>query len=87
MMRVFRVLLGPSARLTPLKQAWPEIYKPIVEHMKLQIRYNTKRKTVDLRVGTLVLRFLQAAYLLLLGEVYGRAFVNDRRGVVTIVCQ
>lgn len=39
----------PPHRLTPLKQSWPEIYKPIVEHMKLQIRYNTKRKSVDLR--------------------------------------
>jgi hypothetical protein len=40
----------PQHRLTPLKQHWLEIYKPIVEHMKLQVRMNTKSRCVELRV-------------------------------------
>jgi RNA-binding protein PNO1 len=37
-------------RYTPLKAQWNEIYKPIVEHMKLQIRFNPKKRCVELRV-------------------------------------
>ena len=41
----------PNHRLTPLKQNWMQIYQPIVEHLKLQIRFNTKRRCVELRTG------------------------------------
>ncbi|KOS21015.1 Pre-rRNA-processing protein PNO1 [Escovopsis weberi] len=41
----------PPHRMTPLKQAWPSIYPPIVEHLKLQCRMNIKRKTVELRTS------------------------------------
>ena len=37
--------------MTPLKQAWPSIYPPLVEHLKLQCRMNIKRKTVELRTS------------------------------------
>ena len=40
----------PQHRMTPLKQNWEIIVKTIVEHMKLQIRMNTKRKVVEIRV-------------------------------------
>ena len=40
----------PPNRLTPLKQHWMAIYQPLVEHMKLQVRFNPKRRCVDLRV-------------------------------------
>lgn len=39
----------PSTRLTPLKQNWPKIFSPIVEHLKLQIRFNGKTKSVEIR--------------------------------------
>mmetsp|Transcript_23346 Transcript_23346/g.31886 ORF Transcript_23346/g.31886 Transcript_23346/m.31886 type:complete len:193 (+) Transcript_23346:191-769(+) len=39
----------PPHRLSPLKNQWMDIYKPIVEHMKLQIRMNQKTRTVQLR--------------------------------------
>lgn len=39
----------PSTRLTPLKQNWPKIFSPIVEHLKLQIRFNGKTKCVEIR--------------------------------------
>ncbi|RDA82666.1 hypothetical protein CP532_0373 [Ophiocordyceps camponoti-leonardi (nom. inval.)] len=41
----------PPHRMTPLKQAWPSIYPPLVEHLKLQCRMNIKRKSVELRTS------------------------------------
>ncbi|KJZ79075.1 Pre-rRNA-processing protein PNO1 [Hirsutella minnesotensis 3608] len=41
----------PPHRMTPLKQSWPTIYPPLVEHLKLQCRMNIKRKTVELRTS------------------------------------
>jgi RNA-binding protein PNO1 len=41
----------PPHRMTPLKQAWPSIYPPLVEHLKLQCRMNVQRKTVELRTS------------------------------------
>lgn len=35
--------------MAPLKSAWPKIYPPLVEHLKLQVRMNLKDKAVELR--------------------------------------
>jgi RNA-binding protein PNO1 len=45
----------PPHRMAPLKQNWELIVKTIVEHMKLQIRMNTKKKAVEIRVPTHIL--------------------------------
>ena len=37
-------------RLTPLREKWADIYTPIAEHMKLQIRYNPNRKCIEMKV-------------------------------------
>jgi len=42
----------PSHRYTPLKTKWSEIYKPIVEHMKVQIRFNPRKRCVELQSGS-----------------------------------
>ena len=42
----------PSHRYSPLRKHWMEIYAPIVEHLKLQIRVNTKHRRVEIRVLT-----------------------------------
>ncbi|CAM9011647.1 unnamed protein product [Wickerhamomyces anomalus] len=39
----------PPHRMSPLKNAWPKIYPPLVDHLKLQVRMNLKTKTVELR--------------------------------------
>lgn len=39
----------PSHRYSPLRKHWMEIYAPIVEHLKLQIRVNTKHRRVEIR--------------------------------------
>ncbi|XDG06932.1 hypothetical protein ABKA04_006547 [Annulohypoxylon sp. FPYF3050] len=41
----------PPHRFTPLKNTWPKIYPPLVEHLKLQVRMNVKHKRVELRTS------------------------------------
>lgn len=40
----------PVARFTPLKKAWEQLYKPIVEKMGLEIMFDPKNRFIDLRV-------------------------------------
>jgi RNA-binding protein PNO1 len=47
----FRKIPVPPHRMTPLRDHWDEIVAPIVEHMKLQIRMNTRLKRVEIRVS------------------------------------
>jgi rRNA processing protein Krr1/Pno1 len=49
--RESRTVPIPPHRFTPLRQSWPKLYTPLVEHLKLQVRVNVKRKAVDLRTG------------------------------------
>lgn len=39
----------PSNRYTPLKEHWMKIYTPLVEHLGLQVRFNTKSRNVEVR--------------------------------------
>lgn len=39
----------PPHRMSPLKAAWPKIYPPLVDHLKLQVRMNIKSRAVELR--------------------------------------
>ncbi|XP_071476217.1 RNA-binding protein pno1-like [Diadema antillarum] len=39
----------PANRYTPLKENWMKIFTPVVEHLKLQIRFNLKTRQVELR--------------------------------------
>lgn len=41
----------PPHRMTPLKAAWPKVYPPLVEHLKLQVRMNFKNRSVELRTS------------------------------------
>jgi RNA-binding protein PNO1 len=41
----------PPHRLSPLKAHWAQIYPPLVEHLKLQVRMNMKNKAVELRTS------------------------------------
>ncbi|CAN3367021.1 pre-rRNA-processing protein Pno1p [Diutina catenulata] len=41
----------PPHRQTPLKNCWPKIYPPIVDHLKLNVRYNVRNRNVELKTG------------------------------------
>nr|GMD51557.1 RNA-binding protein pno1-like [Ipomoea batatas] len=45
----FRKVPVPPHRYTPLKKAWMEIYTPIYEQMKIDIRMNLKARRVELK--------------------------------------
>lgn len=49
MKRQMRRIPVPPHRLTPLKNSWTGLIAPLVEHMKLQVRMNVKRKSVEIR--------------------------------------
>eukprot|EP00440_Ansanella_granifera_P039652 gb/GFBE01043010.1/.p1 GENE.gb/GFBE01043010.1/~~gb/GFBE01043010.1/.p1 ORF type:complete len:272 (+),score=61.31 gb/GFBE01043010.1/:1-816(+) len=49
MRRQMRRIQVPPHRLTPLKASWIQLIEPMVEHMKLQVRMNTKRRAVEIR--------------------------------------
>lgn len=38
----------PPHRMSPLKAAWPKIYPPLVEHLKLRVFMNIKSRAVEL---------------------------------------
>ncbi|KAJ9659207.1 pre-rRNA-processing protein pno1 [Coniosporium apollinis] len=60
----------PPHRMTPLKAAWPKIYPPLVEHLKLQCRMNVKSKAVELRTS----QFTTDSEALQKGEDFVKAF-------------
>ena len=39
----------PHHRLPPLRRVWMDVYTPIVEQCRLEVRMNPKTKTVDIR--------------------------------------
>ncbi|GAP83487.1 putative pre-rRNA-processing protein PNO1 [Rosellinia necatrix] len=59
----------PPHRFSPLKSAWPQIYPPLVEHLKLAVRMNVKSKAVELRNSK-----VSAPGALQKGEDFIRAF-------------
>lgn len=46
----YRRIPVPRHRITPLRQQWDSILKTLVEHMKLMVRMNVKRRAVELKV-------------------------------------
>ncbi|CAG0922929.1 unnamed protein product [Notodromas monacha] len=44
-----RKVAVPSRRYTPLREDWMKIYTPLVEHLGLQVRFNTKSRNVELK--------------------------------------
>lgn len=41
----------PPHRYTPLKENWLKIFTPVVEHLKLQIRFNLTSRKVEIRTS------------------------------------
>ena len=47
----FRRVQVPPHRLTPLKKDWMQLYTPIVDHLKLDVRMNARLRAVELRTS------------------------------------
>jgi len=47
----YRRIRVPPHRLTPLRQQWNHVMQPVVEHLQLQIRFNPKLKSVELKTS------------------------------------
>ena len=45
----YRKVQVPQHRFTPLKEKWMELYKPVTEQMKVDMRMNLKTRKVELR--------------------------------------
>ena len=45
----YRKIAVPQHRFTPLKDSWMEVYKPVTEQMKVDMRMNLKTRKVELR--------------------------------------
>ncbi len=65
-----RKVLIPPHRMTPLKSAWPKIYPPLVEHLKLQVRITIKARAVELRTS----KYTTDSGALQKGEDFVKAF-------------
>jgi RNA-binding protein PNO1 len=49
----YRRIRVPPHRLTPLRAQWENITSPIVEYLKLQIRFNPENKSIELKTSEL----------------------------------
>ena len=47
----YRRIRVPPHRLTPLRQQWNHVMQPVVEHLQLQIRFNPKLRSVELKTS------------------------------------
>ena len=47
----YRRIRCPPHRLTPLRNQWDHVMSPIVEFLKLQIRFNQKNRSVELKTS------------------------------------
>ena len=47
----FRKITIPAHRYTPLKEQWMKIYTPIVEFLHLQIRFNLRTRSVEIKTS------------------------------------
>ena len=49
--RETRCVKVPHHRFPPLKKVWMEVYTPLVEQCKLEVRMNLKNRSVDIRTS------------------------------------
>lgn len=46
-----RKVMVPQHRMSPLKGSWPNIYPPLVQHLKLQVRMMPHKRTIEMRTS------------------------------------
>ncbi len=67
----------PPHRYSPLKVHWLEIYQPIVEHMKMQIRFNPKKRCVELRVIIIIIHYIISIIIILFSLIFPDEILNS----------
>jgi len=50
---MYRRINVPPHRLSPLQNCWSDLIAPIVQHLKLQIRFNHKKKAIEIRTSAI----------------------------------
>lgn len=48
----YRRIRCPQHRYTPLRKDWTNIIKPLIKYLKLQVRFNTKNRSIELRTSS-----------------------------------
>ncbi|KAK7103767.1 RNA-binding protein PNO1-like [Littorina saxatilis] len=81
----FRRIPVQTNRRTPLQQNWEKIFTPVVEQLKLQIRYNLRNRSVELRTS----QETKASNAIQKGADFVKAFllgfdVNDALAIVRL---
>ncbi|CAG0898471.1 unnamed protein product, partial [Darwinula stevensoni] len=52
----------PARRYTPLRENWLKIFTPIVEYLKLKIRFNLKTRNVEIKASSYQYKFFFPSY-------------------------
>jgi len=47
----YRRVRCPNHRYTPLREHWEQILTPLVEYLKLQVRFNTRTRSVEMKTS------------------------------------
>ncbi|KAL3822903.1 hypothetical protein ACHAXA_010686 [Cyclostephanos tholiformis] len=47
----YRRIRCPAHRYTPLRECWEQILTPLVEYLKLQVRFNTRTRSVEIKTS------------------------------------
>eukprot|EP00986_Skeletonema_menzelii_P017554 scaffold20425_cov156-Skeletonema_menzelii.AAC.1 len=47
----YRRIRCPAHRYTPLRENWEQLLTPLVEYLKLQVRFNTRTRSVEMKTS------------------------------------
>lgn len=47
----YRRIRCPAHRYTPLRESWEQLLTPLVEYLKLQVRFNTRTRSVEVKTS------------------------------------
>ena len=47
----YRRIRCPAHRYTPLRESWEQLLTPLVEYLKLQVRFNTRTRSVEIKTS------------------------------------
>ena len=81
----YRRVPVPPHRISPLKANWTKIYTPIVEHLKLQVRFNPKLKCVELKTSKLTVESSAIQKAADYIKAFGCGYECEVKSIVTFI--